>query len=273
MTVTTAPRIRRSALAALCAVAVLTLPACGTTGSDGKAGSDGRAGAKDGRDPVKSGSSEKPEPFADLSGPEIARKSLATIRAASSLRLKADTKEGTGTVLTDMALDKKGDCAGTMSMNGEGTTTLSKIGATVYMKFDEKMLRAQGEGQPEKETDAVVEMLADRWVKTDAKAPDAKDFVGFCDLDELLAEFADGDSVARKGPLTTVDGQPAITLTETDGTSDYTMYVATEGKPYLLKVVVKGKDAGTMAFTDFDKPVPAEVPDDKDIVDLDSLGG
>ncbi|SCG00227.1 MULTISPECIES: hypothetical protein [unclassified Streptomyces] len=272
MTVTTAPRIRRGALAALCTVAILTLPACGATGSDGK------DGGKDAKDPDKSSSSksnsgEKPEPFADLSGPEIAEKSFATVRAASSLTLKADVKEGTGTVVTDMALDKKGDCAGTMSMNGEGTATVSKVGATVYMKFDEEMLRAQGEGQPKEETDAVVKMLADRWVKTDAKAPDAKDFVGFCALDELLAEFEDGDSIARKGPLTTVDGQQAITLNETDGASDYTMYVATEGKPYLLKIVVKGKDAGTMAFTDFDKPVPAEVPADKDIVDLDGLGG
>ncbi|MEV7678235.1 hypothetical protein AB0O64_06720 [Streptomyces sp. NPDC088341] len=271
MTVTTAPRIRRGALAALCTVAVLTLPACGATGSDGKDPGTKKSGAS-----TSEGSdrpSGKPDPFADLSGPEIVEKSFTAIRAASSLTLHADTKEDTGTVLTDMALNRKGDCAGTMSMNGEGTATVSKLGPTVYMKFDEKMLRAQGKGQPKTETDAVVGMLADRWVKTDAKAPDAKDFVGFCDLDELLGEFENGDSFARKGPLSTVNGQRAITLTETDGTSDYTMYVATEGEPYLLKIVVKGKDAGTMLFTDFDKPVQAKVPADKDIVDLDGIGG
>ncbi|MFE2600627.1 hypothetical protein ACFXCZ_29715 [Streptomyces sp. NPDC059396] len=278
MTVTTAPRFRRGAFAAVCAAAVLTLAACGASDAKGSGGSntDTGTGASTGSDSGSDSdsgknSAKKAEPFADLSGPEIVKKSFAVVRAASSLTLKADTKEGTGTVLTDMALDKKGNCAGTMSMNGEGTATLSKVGATVYMKFDEEMLRAQGKGQPKEETDAVVKMLADRWVKTDGKAPDAKDLMEFCDLDDFLAEFENGDSVARKGPLTTVDGQQAITLYETDGTSDYTMYVATEGKPYLLKVVVKGKDAGTMAFTDYNKPVPAKVPADKDIVDLDNL--
>ncbi|MFF3752936.1 hypothetical protein ACFYYH_21125 [Streptomyces sp. NPDC002018] len=270
MTVTTAPRIRRGALAALCTVAVLALPACGPTGSDGKDPGSTSGGSASGKSDRPSG---KPQPFADLSGPEIVDKSFAATRGASSLRLKADTKEGKETVVFDMALNTKGDCAGTMSMNGEGSATVSKLGPTVYMRFDEAMLRAQGKGQPKGETDAVVKMLAGRWVKTDATAPDAKDFVGFCDLDQLVAEFEDGDTVARKGPLTTVDGQQAITLTESDSESDYTMYVATEGKPYLLKVVSRGKDTGTMIFTDYNKPVPAEAPADKDIVDLDELGG
>ncbi|QXE36492.1 hypothetical protein KQY30_21915 [Streptomyces sp. GMY02] len=272
MTVTTAPRFRRGAFAVVCAATVLALAACGPSDAKGSGGSNTDSGTGTGSG---SGSGQntakKAEPFADLSGPEIADKSFAAVRAASSLTLKADTKDAGDHVVTDMALSKKGDCAGTMSLNDEGTVTLSKLGATVYMKYDEELLRAQGKGSPKSETDAVVDMLADRWVKTDTKDPDAKDLVGFCDLDELLSGFEEGDTVARKGPLTTVNGRQAITLTETDGTSDYTVYVATEGEPYLLKVVTTGEDPGTLIFTDYDKPVPAEVPADKDIVDLDSL--
>jgi hypothetical protein len=58
-----------------------------------------------------------------------------------------------------------------------------------------------------------------------------------------------------------------------DGKDTYTPYVATEGKPYLLKVISKSaKDPGTVTFSDFNEPVPAEAPKGK-VIDLDELGG
>ncbi|MET9483268.1 hypothetical protein [Streptomyces sp. NPDC006638] len=262
------PRARRGALAALCAAAVLTLPACGT----GTGGDNGPA-KKATKSTKTAKATKKPAPFADQSGPEVLDRAFAATRAATSLTLKADMPDPEGRVAVDVALDKKGDCAGTMSMNGQGTVTLTKTGQTVYMKYDEELLRSQGKGQPKAEVDAAVDMLADRWIKADAKEPDAKDLVGFCDLDELLSAFEGGDSVARKGPASTVDGQPALTLTETDGSSDYTVHVAAAGKPYLLKIVWTGKEEGTMAFSEFDRPVAAQVPADKDVVDLANLDG
>ena len=90
------------------------------------------------------------------------------------------------------------------------------------------------------------------------------------DSDTMLAGFEGGPNLARKGKTTTVDGKPAITLTETDGDETYTTYVATEGKPYILKMVIKGgKEPGTVKFSDFDKPVDAKAPTG-DIVDLDA---
>ncbi|MFF2523648.1 hypothetical protein [Streptomyces liangshanensis] len=262
-------RVRRGALAALCAAAVLTLPACGTGSGD----DNGPAGKSTGSaKPAKAKkAAEKPAPFADLSGPQVMDKAFAATRAATSLTLKADMPDPEGRIAVDVALDKKGDCAGTMSMNGQGTVTLTKTGPTVYMKYDEAVLRSQGKGQPQSDVDAAVKMLANRWVKTDAKDPDAKDLVGFCDLDGLLSAFEGGDSVARKGPVTTVDGQPALTLTESDGSSDYTVHVATEGKPYLLNTSWTGKEKGEMTFSQFDRPVDAKAPADKDVLDLASL--
>ncbi|MFD5032419.1 hypothetical protein ACFVWX_19005 [Streptomyces sp. NPDC058220] len=260
-------RIRRAVLGTLCVAAVLTLPACGPLGQDSK---DPKT---TGKTTGKGGEEKKAAPFADLSGPEIAEKASKATRGASSLTLKADLQDTEeGHIVFDMALSTKGDCTGTMSMNDEGNVIITKVGKTVYMQYDEEFLRAQAKGEPKAETDAVVKMLAGRWVKTDATSPDAKDFVTFCDLDELLSAY-EGGSVARKGPLGTVNNQPTIALTETDGKDSYTMHVATEGEPYLLKVVSTGTDPGTMIFSDFNKPVPAKVPADKDILDLDNLNG
>ena len=252
--------MRRSTLAALCLTAVtatVTLTACGTGGPGGSAGDKPKA------------------PFADLSGPQIANKAMKATRGASSLTVKGDAADGDGGQISlDVALDKRGECTGSMGMAGEGKVDLIKTGSTVYLKSDEAFLRAQSEGESKADTDTVVKMLAGRWMKSKADSPDVKDMADFCDLDSMLADFKSNDTIARKGKATTVDGTPAFTLTETDGKDEYTLYVATEGKPYVLKLVTKSaKEPGTLTFTGYDKPVNATAPADKDVVDLDKLGG
>jgi hypothetical protein len=134
-------------------------------------------------------------------------------------------------------------------------------------------LRAQDEGSPKEETDGVVELLADKWTKMSATGSDAKDLASFCDLDTVLSGAEDVNSDATRGKTTTVEGTPAIVLNEKDGKDRYTLYVATEGKPYLVKVISKSaKDPGTLTFTDYNKPVPAKAPSGK-VMDLDKLGG
>ncbi|MEV6649349.1 hypothetical protein [Streptomyces sp. NPDC051219] len=260
--------MRPTALAALCLAAAVGLTACGTTKKDSDSGkSSGSASQKENKE-------QKKEPFADLSGPQIVEQAVEATRTATSLRLKGDTVDKDGRMVLDMALNTKDECAGSMSMDQEGSLNLIKTGETVYIKFDEKFLRSQSEGEPKEETDAAVAMLANRWMQTKTSEPDAKEFTGVCDLNEVLKEFEDVNSVARKGAVTTVDGQEAITLTETDGKETHTLYVATQGEPYLLKVVSQGGDEpGAMSFTDYNKPVPAEAPADKDVVDLAELAG
>jgi hypothetical protein len=249
--------MRRTALAALCLAAAATAGLTGCLSGENKADS-------------------KPKgPFAGLTGGEIADRAVKATTGATSLRMKGDMPddEDGGTIRIDMALDKKGECAGTMSMNGQGKADLIKTGDTVYMKYDEAFLRAQSKGDSKSETDGVVEMLAGKWTKMAATGTDAKDIASFCDLDTVLAGAEDVNSDATRGKTSSVDGTPAIVLHEKDGKDRYTLYVATEGKPYLLRVdSTSAKDPGTLTFSEYDKPVPAEKPAGK-ILDLDKLGG
>ncbi|MER5909272.1 hypothetical protein ABT124_01915 [Streptomyces sp. NPDC001982] len=219
--------------------------------------------------------SEPKGPFAGLSGGEITDRAVKATTAASSLRMKGDVPddESGGTIRIDMALDKKGDCAGTMSVGGQGKADLIKTGDTVYMKYDEAFLRAQSKGEPKADTDAAVAMLAGKWTKMAAKGQDAKDIAGFCDLDSVLGGAEDVNSDATRGKTTTVDGTPALVLHEKDGKDRYTLYVATEGKPYLLRIdSTSAEDPGSLTFSDYDEPVPAKKPAGK-VIDLDALGG
>ncbi|GAA3128199.1 hypothetical protein ACFQ0X_25880 [Streptomyces rectiviolaceus] len=261
--------MRRTTLAAVCLAAAATvgLTACGTESG----GSGGTSTAK--KDEPKDEPKKAAGPFPGLSGPDIVDKAVQATTDASSLTVKGSVPDETGTIELDMAFDTKGRCAGTMGMGGEGSLDLITTASTVYMKYDEKFLRTQGKGEPAADTQAAVDMLAGRWVKTSATGADAKDIASFCDLDVLLGEFKDVNSAARRGRTTTVDGTPALTLTESDGTDRYTLYVATEGKPYLLKVVNEtAKTPESLAFGDFDEPVDA-TPPTGDVMDIDKLAG
>ena len=248
--------MRRTALAALCLAAAATAGLTGCLSGENKADS-------------------KPKgPFAGLTGGEIADRAVKATTGANSLRMKGDVPddEDGGTIGIDMALNKKGECAGTMSMAGQGKADLIKTGDTVYMKYDEAFLRAQGKGDSKADTDAVVNMLAGKWTKMSATGSDAKDIAGFCDLDSVLADAENVNSDATRGKTTTIDGTPAIVLHEKDGKDRYTLYVATEGKPYLLRVdSTSAKDPGTITFSEYDKPVAADKPAGQ-ILDLDVLG-
>ncbi|WP_371661967.1 hypothetical protein [Streptomyces sp. NBC_00280] len=269
--------MRRSTLAALCLTAVTVAGVAGCQSGDSKP--SGQAAEKAAGKTADKKAAKPKDPFAGLTASEIAERSLTATSGASSLRMTGNVPddESGGTIRIDMALDKRGDCAGTMSMNREGKAELVKSGTTLYMRYDEKFLRAQSEGSSKEEADAVVAMLAGKWTKMSATGSDAKDLADFCDLDSVLADFKEADSGpgfgVTRGGTTTVGGVPAVVVTEKDGKDKYTMYVASKGKPYLLQVDSKSaKDPGTIVFSDYDKPVAARKPSGE-ILDLDALGG
>ncbi|NEB03230.1 hypothetical protein [Streptomyces sp. SID13726] len=263
--------MRRTALAALCIAAAATVGLTGCQPGQDNADNTSAAGTSAG----SSKPAQKKEPFAGLTGGEIADRATKATTGASALRMKGEIPddESKATITLDVALNRKGECAGTIGMGGKGKADLIKTGDTVYMKFDEAFLREQSEGESKSDTEAAVAMLAGKWTKTKATGDDAKEFADFCDLDTVLAGAEDTDSDASRGKTATVDGAPAIVLHEKDGKERYTLYVATEGKPYLLRIdSTAGADQGSVVFSDFDEPVPAQKPTGE-ILDLDALGG
>ncbi|MFI0038300.1 hypothetical protein ACH4NS_22800 [Streptomyces mutabilis] len=282
----------------LAAVATASLTGC-QSGQDGTGGTDGTGAtapasrpasgsksetdaAKSSTDPAAAATGSAPasaEPFAGLSAAEISERAFKATTGARSLRVTGDVpdEESGGTIRVDLALDRKGECAGTMSMDGQGEAELIKTGDTVYLKYDERFLRAQSEGQPQADTEALVSLLAGRWTKMSATGPDAKDMTTFCDLDTMLDgaddDSGDGEPTVTRGKATTVDGTPAIILRETDGPDRSTLYIASEGEPYLLRYEDESEaGAGTLTFGDYDEPVPADAPTG-DVIDLDAMNG
>lgn len=275
-------RAHRTTLTALLLAAGATacLTGCGS-GQDGgdKASGSTAAPASASASASSTSASASDEPFAGLTGAEISERALKATTGARSLRMAGSVpdEESGGTLKIDIALDRRGDCAGTMSMDGQGEAELIKTGDTLYLKYDERFLRAQSKGEPQADTEALVSLLAGRWTSMSAAGADAKEMAGFCDLDQLLEDAGgSGDDTPAKvtrGRTTTVDGRPALTLYETDGAERSTVYVATEGKPYLLRFESGSeREPGALTFTGYDEPVPAESPAGE-VLDLDGPGG
>lgn len=241
----------RGALAALgCIAAALAATACGPL--------DGAA------EPASTA-------LADQSSGTIQKKAVAAMKSASVMTVDLDGVSDGEPMKYHMTMSRGGDCQGEVTVEG-GTVQLIKAGPSLYMKGDDAFWKSQGSDGA-----AAQKLIGDRWMKTKADGPDSKDFLQACDLKEFLSEMEKetGDGLGgKKGEPATVAGAPAVPITGKDGAETVTAYVATKGKPYILKVVVKGgKEPGTVLFTDFDKPVKITAPAAKDFVDIDKLGG
>ncbi|MFD8691212.1 hypothetical protein [Streptomyces sp. NPDC059651] len=243
--------LARTAVNTLCAFTVLGLAACGT---------DTPA--------PKDSAPKESAPFADLSGPEVANKAVTATKKVKSLKIDVDTTADGSRVSAHLSSNTAGDCTGTMAIGPVGAMEIRRTGDTVYTKFDEAMLREQSKGEPAEDIDAAVDMLAGHWLKSKASDPDNKEMLELCDLSSLLKDFEANDTGAKKSGRTTVDGHPALRLTEKDSEGTYTILVSTEGAPYILKVDSKGgDDPMSMTLSEFDKPVVVSKPAVKDIVD------
>ncbi|WP_461008597.1 hypothetical protein [Streptomyces capparidis] len=270
--------MRNSVLAAACAAAVVGLAACGDSSSDGGngGGADGRpAAAPAASSPAPASPSASPSRSASalsgLSAREIADRASRATTGADSVTVDFDgVLDGSPTKL-HLALDREGECAGEMTM-GEGRAEIVKTGGTAYMKFDEPMWRSVGSTPEEAAT--MQELIGDRWFSAPASGSDGSDLTAMCDLKELLSGFGESGTSAAKGEESEVGGVPVISLVEKDGAETTTGYVATEGEPYVMRIVSAGGDEPvTVTFADYGKPVAAQAPPAADVIDLAELGG
>ncbi|MFG3286950.1 hypothetical protein [Streptomyces sp. NPDC048111] len=226
--------IATSTVLLVCAATVLT--ACSDPGSGSASSTPAAQGSSTAASPAAPATPKGP--FADRTGGQVFTDAVKADRQASSLRLKADIKDAKdGPTKLDLTMDAKGDCTGTIGA-GKDAVALIKTGRTVF-------LRPAGHRT---------------WTRTSTTSADGKDLASVCDLSGYLTDPGQ-DTAAAKGATTTVDGRPAMVLTEKDGDESYTLDVATSGRPYLLKMVTVGGDSpGTLAFSHFGEPVHAVAP-------------
>ncbi|MFD5536756.1 hypothetical protein ACFWIJ_02590 [Streptomyces sp. NPDC127079] len=248
-------------VAALCVTAVVTLTACG----EGEKADTKAAGAF-------SASASPATPFEGLSPAEIAEKSRLVMAKLRSLRVTGSATVEGKEMTVDVAVAGKGNCLGTFGMGG-GTGQVRWYGGYTYTKGDKKFWQesAAGAGVSSQQADAVVGLLAGRWLRKPAGSTDADDEFPFCDTTAMFTKDQ-SDSALKRGADTDVNGTRGVTLTGKDGAATRTLVVATDGQPYDLRMSVEGgKEPQTVEFSGFNKPVTLAPPPTKNVIDMNKL--
>ncbi|MFJ8825112.1 hypothetical protein ACIREE_25445 [Streptomyces sp. NPDC102467] len=211
------------------------------------------------------------KPFAGKSADEIAADAVKATQQADSMHVKGTVRQSAGaTVTVDLSVDQRKNCDGTIKTQG-ASADVRHTNGTMYLRGDKTYWQNALKGQPG--GDKIVPKVSDKWVKAPA---DDSMTQGLCDKQGLTSSMDEDKSERngmKKGSTTTVDGTEAIRLTKkTSGGETLTLYVATKGKPYILRTTSSGgKDPNTATFSDYGKPVQPQKPASGETVDLKEL--
>jgi hypothetical protein len=200
-----------------------------------------------------------------LEAEAILDKAKAALKKAGSFRMKGD-------IVTDgdkMGLDFKTDgtkVKGKLSMGGPSVELL-EVGGKRYIRPDAAFWAMSGGGKEQGQQ--MAQLIGDRWVIVKAGDKDTADMFGFSDIDSML----DADGKVTKGKAKDVNGKPAIGLVD-NSKDGGTLYIATTGEPYPLRIESKDAAEGGLDFTEFGAEFADIVaPAAKDVVDLEKLTG
>lgn len=211
--------------AACCLLVVLALVACGSSGGSSDNGV----------------ASKSPE--------QIVQAATQAIDGVNSVHVSGSTTSSNTPITLDLQLASGKGGAGSMSIGGAsfqivttGQTVYIKAGAPFWQKFANKQAAA---------------LLSDKWLKAPASGQ-FRSFASLTDLKQLFDQLLSNHGTLTKGSTTTINGQKAIAVT--DKTKGGTLYVATTGKPYPLKITKGGSDGGSITFDQINKPVTLTAP-------------
>ena len=215
--------------------------------------------------------------IASLTAEQIADRSRDALLGVSSLHLSArGDLDGSGDRMSvDLTLDREGNCAGGVDMGEDGSVEIVKRADDVWLKPD----KAFWETHVPIGGSTFDAILDGRYMKAKADDPRLLTVTEVCDLDTFRELITDNPDATERGTLTKgreteVNGTPVIPVTRTQGTERLTVDVATEGEPYPVRITVRGADEeGTVSFSGFDRPVPAETPAASETVDVTALLG
>jgi hypothetical protein len=204
-------------------------------------------------------------PLAGLDATGIAADAAASVKQASSVHLTSVPTSAAGQAGAANLTVSGSDCEGTIGEPGTsaGSFRLVWIGPTAWVKPDAQLrARAAAAHAP------MGKAPADVYLKTSTASKALAGLSYLCDQDQLTTTLDSVDG-ATKAQTTTIDGQPALALTNV-GYYAATMYVSTTAPIRLLRVRTPGQ--GYVDFTDYNAPVTFTAPASVDTVNGSEYG-
>ena len=210
------------------------------------------------------GGSSSSSNIASKSATEILTESKAAADSASSVHVSGSIKSGAAPVTIDLALAAGKGARGEISENG-ASFKLILVGGTAYISGSKAFYRSLGGA-------AAAQLLDGKWLKASATSGEFASFNSLGNMRQLIDTTLAAHGTLTKGATSTVNGQQAIAVTDTNKTG--TLYVATSGKPYPVAITKGGSENGKIAFSNWNQPVTISAPANAvDLSELKALAG
>jgi hypothetical protein len=190
---------------------------------------------------------------ANKSAKQIISAATSALNGAQSFTYGGTTRSNGVSTGLKISLTSAGDGQGTLTSSGQ-PVKLIKIGDTLYVSsttaFWTKILGA-----------AAGQTLGTQWVSASSSDSDYAGIANLFETSDITSEFLSTSGTAwTKGKTSTVNGQPVVAVVGKSGSTVNTVYVATTGKAYVLRISAPGGNGGILNFTNYNKPVTPTAP-------------
>lgn len=204
-----------------------------------------------------SGSSENG--VAAKSPTEILTASKTAADSASAVHVSGSMVSGGAPLTLDLHLVAGKGGKGKISENGL-SFELIQLNGTAYISGSSEFYKHFA-------GPAAAQLLQGKWLKASSTTGSLATLASLTDLQKLIDAALAQHGTLTKGSKTTINGQPAITVTDT--TQNGSLYVATTGQPYPIQISKTGSGGGKISFDEWNQPVTITAP--PNAVDINEL--
>jgi hypothetical protein len=192
---------------------------------------------------------------ANMSANQIADAASSALTSATSFSYGGTVSTNGKSNVIQISLNSSGDGHGTIGSSGQPVKII-KTGSNLYINSNAAFWTKNAGADAGKS-------FANRWIAIASDNPQYAGLAPYFNPQQVPAEFLDTSSGAfTKGKTSTVDGQKVIAIRGKDANQRTvnTIYVATTGKPYIVKITAPGGNGQTLAFSGYNKPVNPTAP-------------
>ncbi len=196
---------------------------------------------------------------ASKSPAEIAAAAKAAADSATAVHVSGSTVAAGAPIALDLSLVAGKGGKGKISENGL-SFELIELDGTIYISGSTAFYTHFAGG-------AAAKLLQGKWLKAPAVNSSFAGLSSLTELRKLLdAALTTNSKTLVKTGASTVNGQAAVGVKDAE---NGTLYVATTGQPFPLKIAKSGTAGGAISFGEWNKPVTLRAP--ANAVDIEQL--